>query len=91
MEDRALSTGNWNWLIEFCLNNKDEKGKPAPLRMLPSITGEPWVCYECVAKLLGQEPKTIENCVIRLKVPRHPAFTGLIQITSFERAYGQEA
>jgi hypothetical protein len=85
-----LSTANWNWLIDFCLNYKDETGKRSPLRVLPSLNGEPWVCYECVAALLAIEPASIKKSVIKLNVPRHPTFTGLIQITAFERKHGQE-
>jgi len=75
----------WQWLIDFCISHKDTSGKSDPFRMLPSMTGEPWVEYRAVAMLLNQESKTIENQVVKLRIPRHPVFTGLIQITSFER------
>lgn len=67
----------WQWLIDYCQTHS--------IRFLPSISGEPWVGYKAVADLLQQEEKTIENAVVRMRIPRHPVFTGLIQITSFEQ------
>jgi hypothetical protein len=85
-----MSSPDWNWLISFCLNHKDEKGKPSPLRFIPGKC-EPWVEYRVPAALLQMEVTTIERKAG--KVQRHPMFAGFVQMSSFESVAvnGQEA
>lgn len=73
-----MSTGNaWQWLIDHCLKAKE--------RFLPGADGEPWVPYTVVAELLQQEAGTISKAVTKHGIPRHPVFSGLVKISSFER------
>lgn len=73
-----MSSGNvWQWLFE--------KYAGSDKRILPGADGEPWVCYEIVAELLHREPSNIEKTVTKHRIPRHPVFTGLVKITSFEK------
>lgn len=54
-------------------------------RILPGADGEPWVSYEIVAELIHREPSNVEKLATKHKIPRHPVFTGLVKISSFER------
>lgn len=74
----------WQIVISFCLNHKDDRGKPDPLPVIPT-DGEPWLSYRAVAVMTEKSPEYISNVVSKHKLKKHPIFAGFVKMSSFEK------
>ena len=70
------------WLADFCLRNKDEHGKPDPLRFILGAGGSLWVEYRVISVLTHCAASTVEAKAKR--VPKHPMFPGFVRMEDFE-------
>ncbi len=77
----------WAWIAEFCLNHKDERGKPDPLPFIPT-DGEPWLSYLAISAFMRKSPDYISNVVSKHRIKKHPIFAGFVKMSSFEKIEG---
>lgn len=67
------NNGQWGVLCSYCLEND--------LRFIPGT--EPWFSYEALSAFTGQEPKTLQKKLAKLR--KHPMFPGFVLCTDMER------
>ncbi len=81
----------WQWLIDICNRpeSRDINGEAInrdDWKFFPGIDGEPWVSYQIVSHIVRIGVDAVRKKSTKLR--KHPAFSGLIKMTDFERVYG---